>query len=52
MRTAPTAIGVYVNPTMKVFSVDSVKEDITASLFAKVSIPKQVMHVPPGRYGS
>lgn len=43
MRTAPTAIGVYVNPTMKVFSVDSVKKDITASLFAKVSIPKQVM---------
>lgn len=35
MRTAPTAIGVYVNPTMKVFSVDSVKKDITASPFAK-----------------
>lgn len=48
MRTAPTAIGVYVNPTMKVFSVDSVKKDITASLFAKVSIPKQVMFPQAG----
>lgn len=48
MRTAPTAIGVYVNPTMKVFSVDSVKKGITASLFAKVSIPKQVMFPQAG----
>ena len=48
MRTAPTAIGVYVNPTMKVFSVDSVKKDITASLCAKVSIPKQVMFPQAG----
>lgn len=33
---------------MKVFSVDSVKKDITASLFAKVSIPKQVMFPQAG----
>lgn len=35
MRTAPTVTDVYVSPTMKVFSADSVKKDITASLFAK-----------------
>lgn len=33
---------------MKVFSVDSVKKDITASLCAKVSIPKQVMFPQAG----